>query len=138
VPKILIVDDCPDVCDFITLLLRLREFEVQTVSYKADIFKQLNSFTPDLVLLNVMLQEDCGREICKELKEQHKDISVVLMSVNSASLFDHEACLADGIIETPFNDQDIIDKIAGVLARKAKSSDAAGNNLYLASTTSNG
>jgi two-component system response regulator VicR len=127
-PKILIVEDYLDLKDFFTLLLKKSDFDVRSASSKQELFTQLEAFTPDLVLLDIMLGGDCGREICKELKKNHKGIAVILISANPKLLLDHEECFADDTIEKPFNNTAVLDKIRAVLEKKTDTAKSIGQD----------
>ena len=113
--KILIVEDDPDLCELLTVLLQRNGFEVQSAISKEELFAKLNNFTPDLILLDILLPGYNGRDICKEIKGKRKGILIILMSANPLLLLNHEECHADGAIEKPFNNEDIIDKIKHVI-----------------------
>jgi DNA-binding response OmpR family regulator len=118
VAKIIIVDDYADLQDFFTSLLELNGFEVRSAGSAKELNAILNSFTPDLILLDVMLGTDSGREICKDLKEKHPEISIILISANPRLLDNYEECRADDIIEKPFTITIVLDKINKLLAKK--------------------
>jgi len=109
--RILVVEDNLDLRDFLTILLQLSNFEVQGVSSGVEVFTKLIIFKPDVILLDVLLGRDNGRDICKEIKEKYKDVAVILLSANPKLLMDYDECNADDVIEKPFNNQDILDKI---------------------------
>jgi DNA-binding response OmpR family regulator len=113
--RILIVEDNLDLRDFLIILLQLNNFEVQGASSEVEVFTRLITFKPHVILLDVLLGRDNGRNICKEIKQRYKDIAVILLSANPKLLLDHEECNADDVIEKPFNNQDILNKIKKVL-----------------------
>jgi DNA-binding response OmpR family regulator len=117
-PKILIVEDYPDLCEFFTLLLQINGFEVDGVLSKEDALKELETYTPEVVLMDVMLGNDSGRDLCKEIKQKYESISVILISANPHRLLDYEECHADGVIEKPFNNQNVLDKIQYLIEAK--------------------
>jgi len=116
--KIIIVDDYVDLQDFFTSLLEFNGFEVKSAGSATELNTLLNSFIPDLILLDVMLGTESGREICKGLKEKHKEISIILISANPRSLDNYKECGADDIIEKPFTITIVLDKINKLLAEK--------------------
>jgi two-component system, OmpR family, phosphate regulon response regulator PhoB len=113
--KILVIEDNLDLRDFFTMFLQMNNFEVESTSSGKGVFTRLNTFMPDVILLDVLLGKNNGRDICKEIKEKYKGISVILLSANPKLLMDHDECNADDVIEKPFNNQDILDKIKKAL-----------------------
>ncbi len=103
--KILIVDDSPDLLDFIALLLKRRSNEVETIGDAAALHDKLASFTPDIILMDVRLKLGNGREVCRNIKAGvlTKQIKVILMSASPELLLDFSDCGADGIVEKPFD-----------------------------------
>jgi DNA-binding response OmpR family regulator len=117
-PKILIVEDYPDLCEFFTMLLKMNGFEVHSALSKEKTLKELEMYRPEVVLMDVMLGGDCGRNLCREIKEKYKGVSVILISANPQLLLNYEECNADTVIEKPFNNQNILDKIKYVMEAK--------------------
>ena len=116
--KILLVEDNSLLRDFLLILLERNNFEVRSASSRNELNIWLRTFTPDIILLDVLLEEDSGRDICREMKETNKTISIILMSSNPQLLVDYNECNADDIIEKPFKIDDVLAKIANVLVRK--------------------
>jgi len=116
--KILIVEDYLDLLDFFSIFLKMNGFEVNTASSQKEVQTSIDSFSPDLVLLDVMLGHDDGRNICREIKEKNKDISVILISANPRVLKKYKECNADGIIEKPFDNAEILHTVNQVLTAK--------------------
>ena len=116
--KILIVEDYPELKDFFKLLLELNNFEVKSASTGTELNALLNTFVPDLILLDVMLGGENGRDLCKRTKQTHQQIFIILISANHKLLIDYEECGADAIIEKPFNIEDVLNKIKKLLHKK--------------------
>ncbi len=112
-PKILIVDDSRDLADFLTVLLQLHHFEVETALSKTVLMDKLDTFKPDLILLDIVLRHIDGRELCKEIKNNilYKKIPIILLSANPEFLKGYEVCEANDVIEKPFDIKTVIDKI---------------------------
>jgi len=115
--KILIIEDSLDLLDFLSIFMGIHEFEVKAVSTKKEVQSVLDNFKPDIILLDVWLGLDNGREICKEIKEKNKNLPIILMSANTALLKDHYLCEADDIIEKPFENNSVISKVNALLKK---------------------
>ncbi|MEW6170310.1 MAG: response regulator [Candidatus Omnitrophota bacterium] len=84
-PKLLIVDDEPDVREFAKNFFTKRKIEVATAASGEEAIKVVQEFKPDLALLDVRMQGMDGLETLKKMKEINKDVKVIMVSgVNDA------------------------------------------------------
>jgi two-component system OmpR family response regulator len=65
--RILVVDDQPNIVDMLATVLRFHGFVVDTAGTAASALKQAAEQHPDLVLLDVMLPDGDGRDVCRQL-----------------------------------------------------------------------
>ena len=98
--KILIVDDDRDLLYLFPLLLEREGHIVETVSSKNKVDNILSSFLPDLIILDILLQREDGRKLCKEIKAKYSsNIPVILMSASGKLLNNYKEWNADAGIE---------------------------------------
>ena len=119
--KLLIVDDSTDLLYPIQKLLSLYDFDVHTAKDGNSFINEFKSFSPEIVLIDVLLNGTDGREICKSLREdpRNNDVTLILFSASPKHLKDYKEVGADGAIEKPFAITDFIHAIKGaVLSRK--------------------
>lgn len=118
--KVLIIDDSLDLREVLSLLLERKGYEVRGISSGVELHGQLSVFAPDVIFLDVRLQHEDGREICKEIKANRllKHIKVILISASSIFLENHLECEADAVIEKPFNISTVYETIEKVLLEK--------------------
>ena len=111
--KILMVDDDIDILTVVQLVLESNGFEVVALSNWQQIYTQVDTFKPDLILLDVSLGTQDGRNICKQLKSNNdtKHISIILFSASHNIENSVSECLADSFISKPFDINDLIDGI---------------------------
>ena len=111
--RILIVDDSKELLEFFSLLLTGKGYKVRTACNKATLMLQLTDFIPHIILLDVMLGGDNGREICHAIKKSTdgKNIHIILLSASPELLHNHTECDADDVIEKPFDIATVIKKI---------------------------
>lgn len=111
--RILVVDDDIDILTVVQLVLETNGFEVVAISNWQQIFTQIETFKPNLILLDVSLGTQDGRNICKQLKsgKYTKHISVILFSANHNIEKSVSECLADSFISKPFDINDLIQGI---------------------------
>lgn len=111
--KILVVDDDIDILTVVQLVLDSNGFEVIAISNWQQIYTQVDTFKPDLILLDVSLGTQDGRNICKQLKSNPstKHISVILFSANHNVEKSVSECMADSFISKPFDINYLIEGI---------------------------
>jgi DNA-binding response OmpR family regulator len=119
--KILIADGSPDLSEFLEILLKRKGYEVEAVLFNDDLHEKVLSFAPDVILLDVQLHRENGRDICKQIKNNHltKHIRIILISSNPLLLENYSACEADAVIEKPFNNSTVYETIERVLLKKS-------------------
>ena len=111
--KILVVDDEPDILEFLQVILEEEGYAVVT-SDKGEFLEQLhNGGLPHLILLDVLLSGKDGREIVKYLKNQQetKHIPVIMFSAHPSAEETARRAGADDFLAKPFNIDALLDKI---------------------------
>ena len=85
-PKILIVDDDPDIVDAGRLVLEREGYEVEGAPNRADGMKKLEEIKPDLLILDVMMEEpDDGLRMAREIRKTGNTVPIIMLtSVNAA------------------------------------------------------
>jgi DNA-binding response OmpR family regulator len=101
--NILIVEDQADLAFLVSTCLSADGHTVQTVFSKAALYECIALFRPELIILDVLLGEDNGREICEQLKlSEWRHIPVILYSSIAAHLEGYEAVGASARLLKPF------------------------------------
>ncbi len=127
-PLIYIVDDEQDIVDLVSLHLERSNFQVRGFQDAATFYHQLNQKIPDLIILDLMLPDEGGFEVCKYLKrdEKYSDISIIILSARSEET-DKILGLelgADDYVTKPFSPKEMVARVRAVLRRKSvKSTD---------------
>lgn len=116
-PKILIIDDSIDLLEVLKYFLEEKGYEVEIASTQKDLKTLLKSFQPDVLILDIFLQGEDGREICKDLRKEveTKDLCILMFSSSPKALIDYKQYGADGFIEKPFGLLEIVHKIEATL-----------------------
>ncbi|QOL80739.1 response regulator transcription factor [Pseudooceanicola spongiae] len=118
IARLLVVDDDSEMREMLTAFLRRSGFFVLPAATRDEIRAHLAGGRIDLILLDVMLGDDSGVEICAELRAEH-DMPIILVSALSA---DHQRMAgyevgADDYIAKPFNPQLLLARVRAVLHR---------------------
>ncbi|MEO8822259.1 MAG: response regulator [Ginsengibacter sp.] len=111
--KILVVDDDIDILSVMEILLSMKGFEVEVTSKGENTIPKIESFKPDLILLDVLISGYDGRAICKQLKsnETTRNIPVIMFSAHpgaAATIADYGA---DDFIAKPFDVNNLMKKV---------------------------
>ncbi len=115
--RILVVDDDIDILSVMEILLTMKGFEVEVTAKGENTFPKIETFNPDLIILDVLISGHDGRTICKQLKtnEATKNIPVIMFSAHpgaAATIADYGA---DDFISKPFDVNDLIRKVTSRL-----------------------
>lgn len=115
--RILVVDDEPDILEFLRVVLEEEGYAVVT-SEKAEYLEQLYyGGLPHLILVDVLLSGKDGREIVKYLKSQEKTkwIPVIMFSAHPSAEETARLAGADDFLAKPFDIDVLLAKIAHYL-----------------------
>jgi two-component system phosphate regulon response regulator PhoB len=120
-PRILVVDDEPDAVDLIEFNLKQAGYAVSTAGDGAEALKKARAQPPDLIVLDVMLPEMDGFEICKTLRLDRTTVKVpIIMLTAKAAEIDRVLGLelgADDYLTKPFSVRELLLRIKKILAR---------------------
>jgi len=113
VKRVLVVDDDESILDAISLILEEEGYEVKTVFKGQETYKAIENFKPDIILLDVLMSGNDGREICKRLKADGttKKIPVIMISAHPTLDKGATACGAEDFLAKPFDTDDLLKKI---------------------------
>lgn len=128
--KILIVDDEQAIRDLLEIVLKKEQFQVAAASDGKSAMDLFNSFNPDLVLLDIMLPDTSGHDLCREMVNKRKVPIIMLTARND--VIDKVLGLelgADDYITKPFDTRELIARIKAVLRRLGKNEEINKNVL---------
>ncbi len=118
-PKILVVDDEPDAIELIKFNLKAAGYEVITAVDGEEALKKARSMLPDLVILDLMLPEVDGLEVCKILRrDQRVSATPILMLTAKAAEIDRVLGLelgADDYVTKPFSPRELVLRVKRLL-----------------------
>lgn len=118
--KILIVDDDPYILMSLDFLMKKNKFEVFVARNGNEALEQIKTNQPDLILLDIMMPDVDGYEICIKVKSDNKtkDIIIVFMSAKTRDT-DIQKGLDLGAalyITKPFSTRDLLEKVIGLFS----------------------
>ncbi|HKM35396.1 MAG TPA: response regulator transcription factor [Lachnospiraceae bacterium] len=116
--KILIVDDDENIAELISLYLIKECFETMIVGDGESALTAVNSFAPNLILLDLMLPGIDGYQVCREVHAKSQTPIIILSA--KGEVFDKVLGLelgADDFVEKPFDSKELIARVKAVLRR---------------------
>lgn len=116
---ILVVEDDDGIRDVIGMLLEDEQYEVHLCE-NAECFRdKIFSVRPDVVILDVMLPDANGIDLCCEVKNHYSTghIPILMMSAHSSLNEIREKCEADDFIAKPFDIDDFTERVFSMIAR---------------------
>ncbi len=124
--KILIVDDDENIAELISLYLIKECFETKMVFDGEEAINEFHAFSPDLILLDIMLPSIDGYQVCREIRKTSK--TPIIMLSAKGEVFDKVLGLelgADDYIIKPFDSKELVARVKAVLRRTSPEPDTA-------------
>jgi DNA-binding response OmpR family regulator len=118
-PRILLVEDDTELCGLVAKRLEEERYEVETVGTGPAALEAVKRQIPDLVLLDIMLPEMDGLEVCRRLRAVHPLLYIIMLTARAGEL-DRIVGLevgADDYLTKPFSLQELVARIRSALRR---------------------
>jgi len=115
-PRILVVDDDPDVRSFLAAFLELEGFEVGTAGNGVEALHQVDRQQPDVVILDLMMPIMDGWDCCRQLRADARTCRVPVIIVSASEDHNHRLSEvgANAFIAKPFD----LDSLVGCIKRQ--------------------
>jgi len=120
-PKIFVLDDSPAIVDSIELMMELEGLTISKFYKGSDMMNALEKEpTPEIILTDMWLAGEDGRDICREIKGSEKfgDVAVLIMSASRGLEQSALDAGADAFIAKPFDMHEMIEKVKSYLKIK--------------------
>jgi len=125
-PKILIVEDDPDVAEMLTAYFRTQEYEVFTVNWGEDGVRSALQVSPDLAILDIRLPDIDGYEVAHRMRSDRRtaDIPIIFLTEkrDRADKLQGLELGADDYITKPFDVQELRLRVRNALKRVSQGS----------------
>ena len=117
--KVLIADDEPNIVTSLEFLMRKGGYEVAVARNGEEALALVESFAPDLVLLDVMMPLRSGYEVCQRMRSraEWRHIRIVMLSAKGreAEVDKGLALGADAYVTKPFSNRELIARVGSLL-----------------------
>jgi len=122
--RVLIVDDEPNIVTSLEYLISRSGYEVVTAPDGEAALEVVESFVPDVVLLDVMMPRRSGYEVCQQIRErpEWRHIKIVMLSAKGreSAVTKGLALGADAYVTKPFSSRELVAKIRELIASPAR------------------
>jgi adenylate cyclase len=134
-PRVLVVDDNPDLRSYVSGILRHQGYLVWTARNGAEGFEKAQTLHPSLIVTDLMMPKVSGLEMIRMIREQEdlKGIPVVLLTAKADEDTRIEGVErgADAYLSKPFNDRELLAEVRNLLALKENEYRMSQLNTYL-------
>ena len=118
---VLVIDDEPDILELVRFGLTQEGFSVETASTAAEGLEQVAKRTPDLIVLDLMLPDMSGTELCRKIRRDRltAELPIVMLTARSEEI-DRVVGFelgADDYVTKPFSSRELALRIKAVLRR---------------------
>jgi len=111
--RILVLDNNQDILDIVKEALSYEHFEVKVTSDSKNIIEIVNTYQPNLVILDYKLNGPNGDDICRQIKT-HPQLNNIPVIICSAYLNENDCltCGCDATIAKPFGLEELLNKVS--------------------------
>lgn len=117
-PKILVVDDEPNIIELAKLYLEREGYEVEGAANGHDALSRQRAGNPDLIVLDLMLPDIDGYEVCRQIRTK-SDVPILMLTARKEDI-DKIVGLelgADDYLTKPFNPRELVARVRAILRR---------------------
>lgn len=121
--RLLVVDDEPEICDFLKAFFSDRDFEVETATSGEAALEKADQFLPHIVLLDIKMGKTDGITVLRQIKEKYPQTKIIMVTAIETTDKIEEAMRsgADNYITKPLSleylEHDVKEKIANLVSR---------------------
>ncbi|MBI0577609.1 response regulator transcription factor [Neobacillus cucumis] len=120
--KILLVDDERRIIEVLEAYLEREGYEIHCADNGIDALKKVKSVQPDLIILDLMLPDISGEEVCRLVRKE-SDVPILMLTAKSAEDDRINGIIigADDYLTKPFSPREVVVRVHAILRRVKKS-----------------
>jgi two-component system, OmpR family, response regulator len=129
IPQVLVVDDEPNIRELVQVALKFHGCAVTTAASGQDALRQAEALRPDLIVLDVVMPDLDGFEVCRRLRAGGNEVPVIFLTARDTSS-DTVTGLAlggDDYVTKPFSVEALVARVRAVLRRVSRSAATGGD-----------
>jgi two-component system, OmpR family, response regulator len=125
IPKVLVVDDEPNIRELVEVALKFHGCAVAVSASGKDALHQAESYEPDLIILDVMLPDMDGFEVCRALRTDGNDVPVIFLTARDTTSDTIRGLTlgGDDYVTKPFSVEALVARVRAVLRRTTREAD---------------
>src|SRR5229473_3033337 len=122
IPKVLVVDDEPNIRELVEVALKFHGCAVAVSATGKDALHQVEAYEPDLMILDVMLPDMDGFEVCRALRNQGNDVPVIFLTARDTTSDTIRGLTlgGDDYVTKPFSVEALVARVRAVLRRTTR------------------
>ncbi len=131
-PRVLVVDDEPNLAEVVTMALRFNGFTVETAATGREALAAVSKFKPHLLVLDVMLPDMEGFEVASRLGAQRAGVPIIFLTARDATE-DKVRGLSGGgddYMTKPFSLEELVARIRTILRRTGQATPESGRLVF--------
>ncbi|MEH7439163.1 response regulator transcription factor [Neobacillus drentensis] len=119
--KILLVDDERRIIEVLEAYLEREGYEIHSADNGIDALKKAKSINPDLIILDLMLPDISGEEVCRLVRKE-SDVPILMLTAKSAEddRINGIVMGADDYLTKPFSPREVVVRVQAILRRVKK------------------
>jgi two-component system OmpR family response regulator len=135
-PRILVVDDEPNIAELLSAALRFEGYDVGLAATGTEAVDMVRTYRPNLVMLDVMLPDFDGNEVCRRLRQQGEQVPIVFLTARDTTQDKVEGlALGDDYVTKPFSVEELMARVGAILRRAGEVAAADPSILRFADLT---
>ena len=122
IPKVLVVDDEPNIRELVEVALKFHGCAVSVSASGKDALHQAETYEPDLMILDVMLPDMDGFEVCRALRQDGNEVPVIFLTARDTTSDTIRGLTlgGDDYVTKPFSVEALVARVRAVLRRTTR------------------
>src|ERR1700691_3600511 len=138
IARILVVDDEPNIAELLSAALRFEGYDVGVAGTGAEALDMVRTYRPNLVMLDVMLPDVDGNELCRGMRQRGEKVPIVFLTARDATEDKVEGLgMGDDYVTKPFSIEELMARVGAILRRAGEMAAADTSFLQFADLTMN-